>query len=191
MFSPLISTLRNADVKNAVRKAWGRDKHSAGKSGCPALCRIWFIHTVVNVDKCDRYGRSVCWHSKLRPWRVKPPQPLSLRPLTETAHKGSGSDALWVLSSPDIREHSVLCIPWHDKCISALFFRESCEDCRIGFSDLFQETDNLEWDISHRAFLKHFHFFFFEVSTAIISKKQCQRFYKCFIIFFYINKSCI
>nr|CAI9692399.1 unnamed protein product [Rangifer tarandus platyrhynchus] len=46
MFNRLISTLRNADMKNAMRKVWGRDKHSAGKgtSGCPALCRIYFIH---------------------------------------------------------------------------------------------------------------------------------------------------
>ena len=128
-----------------------------------------FTHTIINVDKYNRYRRIVCCHSKLQPWRVRPPQPLSDCHLTETPYKGSGSDPLWVLSSFDILEHSVLCILCHDECISTPFFRVSCENCMVGFSDLFQETDNLEWDISHRGFLKHFFFFFFsEVSTAIL-----------------------
>ena len=102
--------------------------------------RSSFIHTIVNTEVSCPVIQSC------NPEEWSPPQPLSLCHLTETAYKGSGSDALQVLSSSDILEHSVLCIPWHEDCISALFFRESCEDCMVGFSDLFQEIDNLEWN---------------------------------------------
>ena len=142
-----------------------------------------FIHTVVNINKYNRYRRIVCCHSKLQPWRLKSPSatlPLSLdwdSLQGEWIRRPSGPFQLW---------HSGTFCPlypltWrmHLSAFFFFFFFQGKLWKLHGWLFWPLSGNRYSWMRHHsQGFLKTlpFFFFFFEVSTAIISKMQCKNF---------------